>query len=605
MNTDTHILLSRLKLQPRHGIDPEDRKRQLEEELAFAIKSFPTVNALTAEYAAILEKVSTAEAAVSMGLGKVIGIQQQYQKQVISLVKNITFLEESNKELNKSFGLTSAGAEKFGKQLRTLGHQLGLGEDIIFQYAKNLKELAGLFTLSEKNTTGFQKRLYQGQQLMINQLGLTDEAAQSYELYATSVAESGVEALAIQNKMANAIAKSIGLDTNEALAVQKDITNEIAGLSADLQLQYSRIPGSLELAVLKSKALGLNMQNLQSAGENLLNIESSIGQELEYQLLSGQRLLTQDNKSLTNEYRMATLQGDANKQAELMNQLIKTQGPILEKNMLARKKAAELMGIDEATLARSIQKQKLISKLGAERLMELKSGDITAVAAELKTKGVKEEDIKQLLELSDTRTTAEKANNFLKEIESNTKNQLPLGTVSKAGGAALAGAKQFENLITQFDSMKDVLGSLAIFGETTKAVKEPLATLSANIPVLGEYIQEMNTYLDKLIPGTNLQTGAIGQEEVSVKDALIVPDRGPILRPAPNDVIAAFRPGDVVDRTLNNAPVGTAMNIDYAKLASAIATAMSRVKVEATVKTDTLLAATRMNSGKSLSNARS
>jgi hypothetical protein len=46
----------------------------------------------------------------------------------------------------------------------------------------------------------------------------------------------------------------------EGLQYGKQIAiNQLGNLSADMQLQYSRIPGSLELAVLKSRALGMNM----------------------------------------------------------------------------------------------------------------------------------------------------------------------------------------------------------------------------------------------------------------------------------------------------------------------------------------------------------
>ena len=80
-------------------------------------------------------------------------------------------------------------------------------------------------------------------------------------------------------------------------------------------------------------------------------------------------------------------------------------------------------------------------------------------------------------------------------------------------------------------------------------------------------------------------------------DSLIIPDRGPILKPAPNDVIAAFRPGDVIDKTLKG---GGGSGIDYNKMAIAIAAAMQNVKVEATIKTDNLFGSTKQNTmGKS------
>jgi hypothetical protein len=106
----------------------------------------------------------------------------------------------------------------------------------------------------------------------------------------------------------------------------------------------------LEAATMKARLLGTTMGELSAVGDKLLNIESSIGTEMEYQQLTGHRLLTNSGKSLTNEYRMAQLKGDGVKQAELMQQFLEKEGDTLENNYIARQKASELFGIDGAKL---------------------------------------------------------------------------------------------------------------------------------------------------------------------------------------------------------------------------------------------------------------
>ena len=132
-----------------------------------------------------------------------------------------------------------------------------------------------------------------------------------------------------------------------------------------------------------------------------------------------------------------------------------------------------------------------------------------------------------------------------------------------------------------------------------------------------------NTY----VQGTNMvpQIGLAGKT-VTGNDVLIQPDKGPIIRPAPNDVIAAFRPNDVIQRTVNgfntsdggnmnsmlsklmdsmqssktnSAPIN--VNIDIKTLAQEFATAMKNIKLETNVRTDNFLGATRMNSEKRFS----
>jgi len=609
-----HKFITQLKSLPKQGLDPDAQNRQLQNELQVLSDSLPTITSLLDNYQAILGKVSDENTKYSMGLGKVIAIQQNFAEGINKLVQNITFLEESNKSLNKGYGLTSISAARFADQLRNVSIAGKIGSDKIMKYANDLHSLTGGFLSSTKANDAFGKKLLQAQQFMQNNLGVTSAAAEGFEYYGSTIAGSGAEALVVQEKLSKVLSDKTGLDSEQ---IQKDLVEGIGSAGAEIQLQYGRIPGSLELAVLKAKALGTSMQALNKTGENLLNIEQSVGQELEYQLLSGKRLLTQDGKSLTNAYRQATIQGDANKQADLMNHFIKEQGPMLEKNLYARKKAAELMGTDEASLARMIQKQKLVSKLGIESLLKLNKDDITATVADLRKEGkVSEEDIQKLLDDSDNRTSADRSADYLKSIDETIKKGagIKVGAVStKVKGTVES--QDVKNAMTQLSStaIQKQLGAMSITGQTLETLTTPIKTVADG---LGTFASALSTAIETttgILP--KFATGDTGTSEAQIKpvginDALIVPNRGPILRPAPNDVIAAFRPNDVIDRTLNskssNSRTTNNMSapaaIDYVKLASAIASAMQNIKVEATIKTDNLFAATKQNMmGKSFS----
>lgn len=559
--------------------------------------TMPAASALIDKYAAAQNALNNSSTALSMGLGKLIGIQDEYAKGILSLTKNVSFLEEANKKLNKNFGLSSTSAQQYANRLRDVSISLEIGSDKVFEYATNLRGLTAGFIQSNKaQAQGFQKTLLKGQTYMLNNLKVTEAAAEGYEYYATAVADSGIEALAIQDELAKVLSAATGIDQ---LSIQKDLTEEIGNLTADLQMQYSRIPGSLELAVLKSRALGMSLEDLNSAGQNLLNIESSIGQELEYQLLSGKRLLTQDGKSLTNAYRMATIEGKPEKQAELMNQLLESQGEILEKNMFARKKAAELLGTDEAAIARSIQKRRILSDLGAQELMKLSADELQPEIDKLKLKfkddKTKLATIDKLLKESDTRTTEEIQADLLAQIRDNTirgiSGGVNIGEIRNSLKTALSDS--FKPLMTQFDSNAQAIGKLSIASETIGALNAPISKLAASIPVFGERI---STAINKLTDITkfNLATGR------SENDAIIM-----------NDGIVKFNPADkfmqVNDSTmiagtnvdgnkkLARAISGGGTTIDYNKMAMAIATALQNIKVEATVKPDMLFAATKMN----------
>ena len=605
MKSNTNILLERLRRQPRHGMpdDPKDQAKYLSNEIKSLMDILPNLSSIYKSYTEVLQGVNTAEAQRSQGLRQVVEFQRNYQSSIKTLYESITFLEEENKSLAKSFGLNTKNGAKLANSIRSLAMNVdktavsfGVGEDKLFEYAKSLRTLTGNLLTSTNVASGYGKQMMMTQDIIQTNMGLTEEAANGFELYAAGMGKSGIDMLGVQQKIADSIEKATGLD---ALAVQRDLTEDIGQLTSDLQMRYNKIPGSLELAVLKSKALGLSMRDLNSAGDNLLSIESSIGQELEYQLLSGKRLLTQDKKSLTDAYRRATLEGNADKMASLMNEALTEQGDILKNNLFARKKFADLMGMDEAAVSKAIQKQEILTKLGKANLMNLSGDKFTAAMAQLEKDVATDKDRKELFEklkeATTTKTTAEESLDRLKAIETNTKltKGISPGEMQKLRtdliNQVTGDTSSFGKLVTQFndDRFIQLVGKFANIDKVTTAVKEPFEKLVKNIPYVGSKLEEM---IKKLGEVTTLLTQI---KTTDVNDTLIMPDRGPILRPAKNDVIAAFRPGDVIDRTMKSAGNGT--SIDYAKLAQAMAMAMSNVKVEATVKTDNLYAGTKLN----------
>jgi hypothetical protein len=568
-----------------------EQARNLKTELLAAGEAIPNLKDLGKELTAVMTSFTDQTTELSMGLGKVIKIQSEFRDKIVDTIKNITFLEESNKRLNKTFGLNSIAADKLAKNLRNVAVSFAIGDEKIFDYAENLKGLTNGFIASTKGVGTFSKKLLNTQRVIVNNLQLSSQAAEGYELYASTIADSGESALAAQMKLSQALGSELNLDP---VQIMRDLTEEIGGMTADLQMRYSRIPGSLELAVLKSRALGMNMEKLNNAGENLLNIESSIGQEMEYQLLSGRRLTTEDGKSLTNAYRMATLEGNANKQAELMNRLVTDQGDVLQKNLYARKKAAELMGTDEATIARAIQKQKILTKLGATNLMALSADKMQPEIEKLRKRYAGNEkaqkQIDELLTATETRTTAERSEDYLKSIDS----KIMAGAGINVGAVSTkvkGGTKQFGETMQMFsgEQFQRVIGKVSLLGETFKSLEAPITKLIGKIPVFG----------GKLSTAISSVTGNIPSfESTAHKDALIMNDG--IIQFHQDDKLMRVNDSTMIagtnvngNKQLARAINGGGSSIDYNKLAMAIVSAMKYAKFE--VKADNLFQATAQN----------
>jgi hypothetical protein len=418
-----HIeLITRLKQQSRHGravTDPADLSIGAGWK---ALKTATTtLGASAATALASLKKLNkgAAEATGYEFLGSVIdGIGERFQ----AVVQGALDFEKRNKSLQESFGITATQAAKLGSKLDAIAHTYKISEDNVRKYAGAVKNLLPTLKQVDNSNTGYYKSLIKTQQILQTNLGLTEEQANKYSLYAQNFGQNGDEML----RATKAIADSI--DPDGTVGAFKMITEEIATASEELTLQYGKIPGQLEAAVIKAKKFGFSLEQVKSTADGLLDIESSIGSELEYQLLSGRRLVDENGKSLTNTIREAAIRGDMATQADAMNKLIEQEGETLENNLFARKQMSQLLGMDEAQLASAIQKKKILDKASAKGLtINLEGSDaITQAAAALKAGAIDPAEFEKFSKSVDTRSTED----LLKESIAVQKAGLLLQTIT-------------------------------------------------------------------------------------------------------------------------------------------------------------------------------
>lgn len=425
---DTYQLIARLKRQARHGAEPVPGN--LDAAAGVTVGGIVGLAGAAIDTVAAVAKLSTSVAGLNKALIITTGLEkaqagiQKLNSDYKAIVGPSLKLEKLNSSLNTGFGITSNAAAGLAGKLQIVATKYKFTSEQAKSYAVNIKSMLPLMNQQAKTTNGvnvtntaFYEGLQKTQNILKTNLGLTDDQANAYSGYAAAQGDANQTA---DNTMmaAKKVAEAFG-DTNGDLGYFKMITADIALAGADIQLQYGKIPGSLESAVIKSKKFGLSLQNLQSAASNLLNIESSIGQELEYQLLSGHRLVDTSGKSLTNAYREATLRGDMNAQADTMNTIIEQEGDVLSNNLFARQQMAKLLGIEEGQLASALQKKKILEKASAAGItMNLDGSDALAQAAAAVQKGaISPEDFESLKKATDTRTTDDRLDQILKVNE--------------------------------------------------------------------------------------------------------------------------------------------------------------------------------------------
>ena len=348
--------------------------------------------------------------ALQLGMAKVLDVNDTLMTAFKDTAKAATFLERKNSVLNKGFGISSKNSQKLAKELNTLSKSISgntaesqISTDSMMKYAVSIKTMLPTLKQAGNTSTQFYTGLQQSQHILQASLGLTEEQANAF----TQFGAANFENAARQIQFSEQVAKQMG-DTDGSMGYLKMITEGIAEAGEEIQLQYGRLPGSLERATIKASRLGLKLEHLSEAGSNLLDIETSIGQELEYQLLTGRQLTDDQGQSLTNLYREATLRGDANKQANILSDIIAEEGETLENNLFARKQMSELLGLQENELAAAIQKQKILEKADEAGLtINLDDeGAISKAAAALRDQGaLSQKEFETFQKQNDTRTT--------------------------------------------------------------------------------------------------------------------------------------------------------------------------------------------------------
>ena len=487
--TEQHQLIRYLKSKPRHGVFDLG---------ALLAKSLTAATAFNGQ----LDVANKKSTQVATGLDKLAGANEVLLKRYRSLTEASLKLELQNKAINDSFGVTSTSAAKLSQEFHQVAKELGITGKQMMANAAGIKNIVPTLDQSAVKNKTYYKGLVAVQQVLTTNLKLTSAQAEEYSYYASQQGESAAMTLKATETLTGA------LDPSGTMGLFKVVTAGIAKAGATIQLQYGKIPGNLEMAVLKAHTLGLEMKDLQSISDNLLNIESSIGDELSYQLLTGRRLVGDEKaqldlqgKSLTNAYRLAAFQRDGNKQADILNTILTQEGSQLETNLLARQQMSKLLGIDEMQLSRAIQKKKILEDSGAEILFNVEGDALIRQAKALVDTGkMKDDAFKELVKMQDTRTTDETLDQILQVNQESALTQMliydQLDVIGKVSGNVKKSAEEIklvEYVKSEMESLGTVLMGKRIAEKTAQDLADEMAASSGGTGMQEAQVQGVNS----------------------------------------------------------------------------------------------------------------
>jgi hypothetical protein len=568
MKDNTKHIIARLKQQPRQGMADNQ-------------------NMIDAYKQGLADMTSEANKTIGI-TGKLTDTVRANAEAFLTAANKMNWYEEANKSLQKSYGLSIGKAAEFGFELDSLAEKFGVGGGELRKYQMQLKSVVGGFTVLSKNmkTSGYVKTLINTQKIIQTNLQLSDAQANKFIEYSSLLGTSSENQLLNFSKIAESLSTQTGMQIS-----MRELVEDISSISGDLQLQYGKMPEKLALANIKAKMLGMTMADLNKTGQGFLNIESSIGDELEYQLLSGHRLVDQQGQSLTNAYRTATIQGESGEQARLMNQIVSQEGEVLRNNLFARQQMAKLLGTDEATLARTLSKQKILSDLGAEGLMDMTADQIQTnlmdnAAFKALDDDKKKELMDQLIRNEDTRTSDQIAADGIQKIVSEGV-MLKFGTAQNANNLATQRSQQVvsnteavarANLtdlsaVAETDIVRELFSFTSAFGSATQMMTDAVSNL-----MTPEFKNPIKMRANEVVIETDAD---------KLNDGVIGPGSGKVLFSG-NEGAIKFNDNDYITASTNNPMSGGGGGADVAALAAAIVSAINK-------QTDELTSNSRMN----------
>jgi hypothetical protein len=534
--------------------DPEGAKLALEMKKHFGTLAgdiLPKVNALMSEFDGKISASNVGASVMTKQFETLSGTIQD-------TIKQMTFLEQREASLTSTFKTGTEVLALRTKAFNILQKSIGATNDQMAQYRASLEAPSGGLTgklfaqiaesaahvgvelkknateeetathkINQANVEKYAKaREYVNAQLeayhyLSRNTNLTAEQQSSFNLYAAGTNKTLAEQVMATKAIAEGVSSAI--DPATAFSI---ITEDIAGMSSDLRQQYNKIPGSLEVAVLKSKQLGVSMDQLNKTGKGLLNIEESVGKEIEYQLITGKRLLDTRGNSITQQYREATLMGDAKKQAQLMQQVYITQNDVLEKgNVLQKEALAETLHMSTQDLMNMYEKQKVQDKIneklgiGAAEYAEILDSPELEKSYNLKVQELagKDKDTADALKILNEREAAQKGPATLWYEKALAAWDTGLNVKITAGGLKEArtqgnryGDKMVElNKFQQEPGLQDQLGKMQLKANAGTTIATAIKGISDGIPVLGTALSKftdlIKAFNEKFLYGSKME----------------------------------------------------------------------------------------------------
>ncbi len=292
-----------------------------------------------------------------------IAILEKLQEKSEAVINSLSVLEFQASGLQKAFNLNVDTSKELALAFDKIGVNLNINTRLSKQYAAEMaKYLPGQIKNINANKE-YSRELQVTNDVLQNRLGLDAKQAFSIRKLANLQGKSVAEIIKDAEDINQELIKEQGYAGGLV-----DILSEIGNLNSDIAIQYGRdVPGSLEKSVISAKKFGVTLNDLYKTGEKMLDVENATNAAVEYQIFTGKKLEGQKYKNIAADYNAATIAGDAEKQMDIILDLVNSQGHELKNNFKAREAVSKMTGIEASKLIDIVALTKEYNKIRPER----------------------------------------------------------------------------------------------------------------------------------------------------------------------------------------------------------------------------------------------
>ena len=243
-------------------------------------------------------------------------------------------------ELGKQYGLSREAA-------RGLVHEIeaaSVKSNDLYMNSTNMVEAMGQVNDALGTSVILSDDLVKGQIDLTKKLGMSGEEAAGLTKYSILTGKS-------QEDIVKQITKA-----NKGLISNKAVLKEVAKTEGQLAAFYKNDPVLIGAAITQAQKLGLTLQQTKTITDGLLDVESSLQNEFEAEVLTGKQINL-------DKARYLAMQG---KTAEAAKEMLKNIGGIAEfqkMNRIQQDALAKSMGMSSDELAKTLTQQKALGKL--------------------------------------------------------------------------------------------------------------------------------------------------------------------------------------------------------------------------------------------------